>query len=144
VGYGLAALAAGLLVAVLVAKPLAILWPAPWQQEQRGIAERRLRQALFQRVDRATRTYYLMEASFPRTLVELVDRRLISPRDLTDPSGRPLRIEAGDERYVLSLQGGDEAAFDARLVEATADDFFLAAERLDVETTGEPPLYLID
>ena len=50
------------------------------------------RAALYLKIDRAAKTWFLLKGSFPDSLEDLVKAALLSPADLKDPEGHPLEL----------------------------------------------------
>ncbi|MCP4657704.1 MAG: DUF4388 domain-containing protein [bacterium] len=147
IGTCLAALLLVLLGLVLVRRPASYLQPFPWQENQRSTVERQLRQALFLKIDRATRSYFLMEAHYPDTLQELVGFGLLSPEDLEDPGGHSLRYSPDTESYQsykIDVLVKGKALDGLGTSEATTGDFFLDPQFIAPDEATEKPLYLID
>jgi len=95
-----AAALAVLAVAASVAwSPIRLLLPFPGETTARQALEKQRRLGRYLAIDRGARTFYLLEGRYPRSLGELVERRLLSPRARRDPSGAPLLLEAQAETY---------------------------------------------
>ena len=101
VGRALALLLTALVVAALLRVPDSLLLPFPWQQREREVLVRDQRAALYLKIDRAAKTWFLLKGSFPDHLQDLVSARLLSPADLEDPEGRPLKYGSGEDSYTL-------------------------------------------
>ena len=145
VGRVLAAGLAALVIAGLFLAPNALMIPFPWQRPEREALERDQRSALYLKIDRAAKTWFLLKGSFPDHLQDLVAAGLLSSADLKDPDGRPLRYAAAEESYTLQpLQGGKPAP-GAEATEAITGNFLLDPEFLNVppESTAAP-LVLLD
>jgi hypothetical protein len=97
----LAAALAALLAAGAVLSPRLVVLPYPWQAGERAAVESGQRAALLAKLDRAAKTFFLLEGRFPETLAQLRARGLLAPADLLDPQGRPFRYEPGTESYVV-------------------------------------------
>jgi hypothetical protein len=100
-------LAVSVLLGLLIS-PGTFLLPFPWQTAQRAAVERQMRQTLYHKIDRAVLTLYLMEFKYPDTLVQLVDRELLSPADLSTGTGQRLRFSSSDEAYRIELLEDEE------------------------------------
>ena len=142
----LAALAgAALLFASPWIGPRHLLLPFPWQEPTRAGLERNQRNALYLQVDRAARTYFLLEGRYPDGLQELVALRLLSPRDLADPAGRRLAYSSEDLSYEVQPVEGGEPRPELGVREAITGDFLLDPDFLDLpEKPDKPPLVLLD
>ncbi len=84
-GGCVAALATLLFVAA--GQPAKLLFPFPWLRLERATFERQVRVAQALRIDRAARTYFLLEGAYPTRLEELVERQLLAGDALRDPAG---------------------------------------------------------
>jgi hypothetical protein len=145
VGRSLAVLLAALVVATLLRVPDSLLLPFPWQQHEREILARDQRAALYLKIDRAAKTWYLLKGSFPDRLQELVSAGLLSSSDLEDSEGRPLHYAATEESYTLRPLENGRPVPGAETTEAITGNFLLDPEVLN--TTPEStvaPLVLLD
>ena len=140
-------LAAALTVALALAwflRPGAFLLPFPWQDNQRSTVERQLRQSLYLKLDRASKTYFLVERHFPTALGDLSDLGFVSPPDLRDQTGAALTYSTDDHSYrIVPLIDGRRAQALAT-TEAITGDFLLDPQFLRPPSTDVPPLYLLD
>src|SRR3954465_14703994 len=144
VGRSLAVLLAVLVVATLRV-PSSLLLPFPWQQHERETLVRDQRAALYLKIDRAAKTWYLLKGSFPDHLQELVSAGLLASSDLKDPEGRPLQYAATEESYTLKPLENGKPVPGAEATEAVTGNFLLDPEVLS--TTPEStvaPLVLLD
>jgi Domain of unknown function (DUF4388) len=145
VGRFLALLALALLLLTLVASPSTVPLPFPWQQSQRQDLIKGLRGSLYQRIDRAAKTYYLVEGHFPEDLQQLVDLGLLAPADLRGPDGLPLTYRPGDSSYVLQSTLDGKVLAGTVSTEAVTGDFLLDPEFLHLsQDAEEPPLVLLE
>ncbi len=141
-------LAAGLaafLGAVLLTRPGAMLLPFPWQDGERAAVSRDQQTSLYLKIDRAAKTFFLLEGRFPDRLGQLRDAGLLATEDLRDPQGRPLQYAPAEESYTLQpIESGELVAGEAS-TEAITGNFLLDPEFLSVtsESTGQP-LVLLD
>jgi Domain of unknown function (DUF4388) len=145
VGRILALLLAALIVAVVLRAPDSLLLPFPWQERDREVVVRDQRAALYLKIDRAAKTWFLLKGSFPDHLEDLVTARLLSPADLEDPEGRPLQYAAGEESYTLQPMEHARQVAGAEATEAITGNFLLDPEILNAspESTAAP-LVLLD
>ena len=143
-GPVLAATMAVALVLALLLKPGSFLLPFPWQDTQRIAAQRQLRQSLYQRIDRAAKTFFLVEVHYPASLVELTNRHLLSPADLTDQAGQALTYSTDDVSYRVAPTVDGRPAQDLSTTEAITGDFLLDPQFLRPPASDVPPLFLID
>lgn len=145
VGKAAAFLLAAALLAVLLLAPGAILQPFPWQKPDAQALAAEQRRALYLKIDRAAKTYFLLQGRFPDSLDELVRRGLLSSNDLEDALGYPLRYRPQEESYVLTPLAGGQPVASAETTEAITGNFLLDPEFLS--STAEPagaPLVLLD
>jgi hypothetical protein len=145
VGRTLAALLTALVVASLLLLPDSLMIPFPWQERERDVLVRDQRAALYLKIDRAAKTWFLLKGSFPDRLQDLVAAGLLSSADLEDPEGRPLRYIASEESYTLQPLQRAKPLAGAEETEAITGNFLLDPEFLNVspETTAAP-LVLLD
>ncbi len=140
--------ALGVAVALLAAPwlgPRRLLLPFPWQEAARLSLERNQRSAQYLQIDRAARTFFLLEGHYPDGLQELVGLDLLSPGDLADPAGRRLAYSAGDLSYEVQPVAGGEPMTELGVREAITGDFLLDPDFLDLpEKPDRPPLVLLD
>ncbi|MEE8138722.1 MAG: DUF4388 domain-containing protein [Thermoanaerobaculia bacterium] len=140
-------LAAGLataLVALLSSQPRLLLLPFPWQGGLRQTLAAQQRSAGYFKVDRAAKTFFLLEGRFPESLSELVEQRLLNPEDLTDPGGRPFTYSALATSYLIHPHGDDVPSPGSARVETVTGDFLLDPEFVVPELAQRPPLVLLD
>jgi hypothetical protein len=125
------ALATGLLILVLVVssgRPGLLVLPFPWQEPSREALEKAQRSALYFKIDRAAKTFFLLEGRYPDDLGRLGDLRLLGAEDYRDPRGRPLAYAIEDLSYTLEPVEGGEPLTDLGRKEAVTGDFLLDAE----------------
>ncbi len=144
VGPVLATLCAACLLLAFLQHQTSVLLPFPWQENQRSIAERNLRQSLYLKLDRAAKTYFLVEVHYPSSLNELVELGLISPMDLRDQAGGALAYSTDDVTYRIVPQFDGHSAQELSTTEAITGDFLLDPQFLRAPTSDVPPLYLMD
>jgi len=144
-GGGLALMALVWVVAAFVNFPGALLLPFPWQEQERAAFEAQQRTALYLKIDRGAKSYFLLEGQFPERLQSLVGKRLLGTHDLKDPEGRPLRYEPSEIRYELAPVAQGERILDLATDEAITGNFLLDPDfySLDNESMAIP-LVLID
>ncbi|MCB1055315.1 MAG: DUF4388 domain-containing protein [Acidobacteria bacterium] len=142
----LAAIGAVALLVALLRHPQEVLLPMPWQQEERLGMIAQQRDAEYLRIDRAAKTYFLMQGRFPEQLDTLVSEQLL-PRDLlADPEGRPLLYQPGDVQYQLEPLGVDgEPQLELASSEAITGNFLLDLDFFSIPGDSlQQPLVLID
>jgi hypothetical protein len=134
-----------LIAAVLITRPEALILPFPWQAKERADLAQDQRASLYLKIDRAAKTYYLLEGHFPPSLAVLEKQRLLANGDLHDPQKHPFRYSFTEESYNLQPMQGDKPIPGTETSEAITGNFFLDPEFLTVpaESTA-PPLVLLD
>ena len=144
-GKVLGAILAALLIAVLWVSQVSMFLPFPWQDGDRTALVRDQREALYLKIDRAAKTHFLLEGSFPDRLSDLVEMGLLSEKDLQDPLGLRLEYTAGEESYTIVPLDQDKPVPEAGVTEAITGNFLLDPEFLSVSpaSTGAP-LVLLD
>jgi hypothetical protein len=95
-------------------------------------------------VDRAAKTYFLLEGRFPDSLDRLVELDLLDPEDLVDPQGRRLLLDPRADSYEVRPRG--EGGLEEARTEAITGNFLLDPDFLDVPggVETEAPLVLLD
>ncbi|MCP3957613.1 MAG: DUF4388 domain-containing protein [bacterium] len=127
-----------------ILRPGTFLLPFPWQDNQRSTIERQLRQSLYLKLDRAAKTYFLVERHFPSTLEDLTELGFVSSADLEDQVGAHLTYSTDDVSYrIVPMIDGRRAQVLAT-TEAITGDFLLDPQFLRPPSTDTPPLYLLD
>jgi hypothetical protein len=142
------ALATGLLILVLVVssgQPGLLVLPYPWQESSREALEKAQRSSLYFKIDRAAKTFFLLEGRYPDDLGRLVELRLLRAEDHRDPRGRPLAYATEDLSYTLEPVEGGEPLIDLGRREAVTGDFLLDAEFTKLPSRSETQaLVLLD
>ncbi|MEM9555126.1 MAG: DUF4388 domain-containing protein [Acidobacteriota bacterium] len=144
IGPALAVLLAVGLAAGLVLRPSSMLLPFSWQENQRSTIDRQIRQSVFQRIDRAARTYFLMEAHYPDRLADLVSSGLVSDSDLRDPAGYELDYATDALSYRVRLRSGNQQIEGLGAAEAITGDFLVDPQFLSAAANAQAPLVLLD
>ena len=122
-----------------------LLLPLAWQQDLRAHVERDQRTSLYERIDRAARTYFLLEGHFPDELLELVEVRVLPMHALHDPEGHFLAYSTDDVTYALQPMEGGEPVQQLSVREGIGGDFLLDPEFLNLPQGAEKaPLVLLD
>ena len=140
-------LAAGLAAAVvgfLSSQPRLLLLPLPSQGSVRQVLVEQQRSAGYFKIDRAAKTFFLLEGRFPESLDELVDQRLLNPEDVTDPEGRPLAYSVVTASFLIHPQTVGEPATTSAHVATVRGDFLLDPEFVVPALALRPPLVLLD
>ncbi|HVS03168.1 MAG TPA: DUF4388 domain-containing protein [Thermoanaerobaculia bacterium] len=125
--------------------PWRVLLPFRWQEEVREVFAHHQRQAQFQHLDKAARTYFLLEGHYPDELRELAEMSLLSSRELRDPRGRRLAYSHQDVSYQITPVAAGAPLEELGVRESIVGDFLLDPEFLQL--TGGPetaPLVLLD
>lgn len=133
-----------LAVVALLGQPRSTLVSRPWSSDVEESAERLERIAAFEAIDRAIRTYHLLEGRFPDELKTLVESELLQPEALRDGAGRPLSFRSDREGYVVEPIAGGMARPELGAREALEGDFLLDREMTEVPESQQPPLVLLD
>jgi hypothetical protein len=124
--------------------PRRLLLPFPWQDGARADHEREQRAARFLQLDRAARTYFLLEGHYPDGLAELVPSLLPSAA-LRDASGHPLAYASDERSYEVTPLIDGRQAVELGSREAITGDFLLDPEFVRVPESAEAaPLVLLD
>jgi hypothetical protein len=144
-GRALALLLALLVAGAVLRVPDSVMIPFPWQLRERTALARDQRAALYLKIDRAAKTWFLLKGSFPDRLEELVQAALLSSADLNDPEGHPLRYTANEESYTLQPMDGGKPVPGTEATEAITGNFLLDPEVLTVAPESQAaPLVLLD
>lgn len=136
----LAVALAAAVVTVAILRPAAVLLPFPWLDREAAAFERDRESAALLEIDRAAKTYYLVQGEFPPRLETLVERGLLAASDLEDAHGRTLRYSAETESYTLTTgQEGSEVR------EGIGGNFLLDPSFAKEEgRPGTKPIVLLD
>jgi hypothetical protein len=140
--------AAALLVALLSTPSLTprhLLLPFPWQDTQRQAVEANQRSARYLQLDRAARTFFLLEGHYPDKLEELLGLGLIGPDAQRDPAGDPFDYSSDALSYRLEPVRDGRPDPERGVREAVTGDFLLDPDFLRLPDRPErQPLVLID
>ena len=140
-----AALLAAVVLLALPHDPARFLLPLPWQTAQRDAYRATQRQAAYQSIDRAAKTFFLIEGRFPDSLDRLVELSLLDDDDRTDPAGSLLRLTPHEDSYELRPMAVGSAEAPPASVEAITGNFLLDPEYLTAPQDDKvPPLVLLD
>ena len=142
-GRLLGLMVAVLLVLVALRSPLRLPLPLPWQVADRTELEEALRVSIYQKVDRAAKTYYLIEGRFPNDLERLVEWDLLSAAELIDPLSRPLAITPQAESYVVQPVDNGRPVDSAASTEATTGNLLLDSRYLAPGEVSEEPAVVL-
>lgn len=134
-------LAVGLLVAVAVyclPGPWRIFLPFPWHADLRQAFDTERQAGVFLQVERAARTFFLLEGRFPESLAELEQVGLLRGDEVVDARGGELGYSTTATSFSLQGQGG------ASRTEGIGGNFLLDPEFQERAARDEPPLVLLD
>ena len=120
-------------------------FPVSFQDGERDEFSRTQRVAQFQKIDRATRTHFLLVGRYPDDLDKLVTLGLLERRDLRDSVGRTLAYATDGVGYSLKPLEKGEALAELGSAEAITGDFLLDPDFLKVpHGNQDAPLVLLD
>ena len=109
--------------------------------EREGLA-RLETQARLATIDRAARSFYLLEGRYPASLEDLIARSLLAPSQRSLPDGDHLVMEPAADAYRLAIAGDPDAA---GFTESVAGDVLLdRALFAGVQDETGVPLVLLD
>jgi hypothetical protein len=133
------------LTVVVVWRPNSLIYPFFWLESDRLELEKQRRTSVYMKIDRAARTFFLLEGRFPDDLHTLVSRGLLGPKDVVGSGGRILSYLPGDRGYVIRPGSADGTDPGVSKIEAIAGDFFLDPEfTIHLPDRGPAPLILLD
>lgn len=139
------ALAVVAFVVLAAERPALLLFPFPWLHGERASFERQGRAVQAVLIDRAARTFFLLEGRYPARLEELVDRGLLPRRALMGPSGGSLEYHAEDLSYTLQPQARSSPESSLAVTETISGDFAVDPEFFrGLKEDGGIPLVLLD
>jgi len=133
----------GLLV-LMTERPSFLLFPFPWQSEQRSEVMREQNAARLANISQAARSYYLVEGRFPENPDVLADLALVRQLHLVDALGRPLDLVATDSGFEIVARDSTEAVSDVLSVHALSGDFLLDRAFAHSSLLDRAPLVLLD
>ena len=132
------------LVALVVVDPGRFLLPFPWQGGLRQALLDEQTSAAYLKIDRAAKTWFLLEGQFPEQLTELSSNGSLMPADLIDPAGRPLGYAAQIASYLIYPLGEGDPAPGSSRTEPITGDFLLDPEFITPPTEPVTPLVLLE
>ncbi|MEM7050827.1 MAG: DUF4388 domain-containing protein [Acidobacteriota bacterium] len=142
VGRGLGLLLALLFVSQLVPGPLRLLSPFPWQEAEREALVKGRLGASFLKIDRALKTLFLLDGSFPPNLNRPIEAKLLEEPDLDSGDGRRVLWQTTEGGYDLTL---DSAGGGPTASETVIENFFLDPAFVGLDDEGATaPLVLLD
>jgi hypothetical protein len=140
----LALAVAVLLAASVVLRSDRLVLPMPWQSAQRQDLAQTQRAALFAKIDRAAKTYFLLEGHFPDVLAGLEEAGLLAEGDLRDPQGLSFAYQGSGDGYSLQPLDGGKPVPEAEAVEAITGNFLLDPAFITLTPDSQVPLVLLD
>ncbi|MGD2113498.1 MAG: DUF4388 domain-containing protein [Acidobacteriota bacterium] len=144
----LAVVLAAVVVGASVLTPVSLLRPFPWLTGERAEADSTRAEAQRLKIDRAAKTFFLLEGRFPDRLEDLIARGLLQSDDLIDPRGRILSYRPREASYEVGpLAAGDEGSSGSGGREGIVGDFLLDPDFLPPPAdagSAEAPLVLLD
>ena len=111
------------LLMLVAIRPATVLLPFPWNRVDRAAFEKQQLASKSLAIDRAARTYFLIEGRYPDRLAELADRRLVARRTLTDRLGSRLVYRADALSYVLEVGSESGESRPPAVSETISGDF---------------------
>lgn len=139
---GIAALLGAAAITLAMMRPALLLLPYPAQRGEREGLARLETQARLATIDRAARSFYLLEGRYPASLEDLIARSLLAPSQRSLPNGDRLVLEPAADAYRLAIAGDPEAA---GYTESVAGDVLLdRALFAGVQDETGVPLVLLD
>lgn len=141
--------AAGLIAALLIVglaafRPGRLLQPFPTGVEARASFVQLERRARFATIDRASRTFYLLEGRYPASLEDLAGRGLLARQQRFDPHGQRLILEPTEDAYRLTVDGMMPEAGGEVLESVSGDVLLDRALFAQVQAEAGVPLVLLD
>jgi hypothetical protein len=139
------ALVVGVLATMVVWQPNSLVYPFFWLETERLELQKQRRASVYAKIDRAAKTFFLLDGRFPDDLHTLVARGLLAPDDIVGARGRILTYEPEDRGYVIRDVASDGTDPGVTRTEAIAGDFFLDPEFvIQAPDSGPTPLVLLD
>ena len=133
------------LLAVVLLRPNALVYPLFWLEPQRLEFEKQRRGSAYLKIDRAAKTFFLLEGRFPDDLHTLVARGLLANHDIVGSRGRILQYVPDDRGYVIRSAVADGTDPGVKKTEAIVGDFFLDPEFVILAPPRDTmPLVLLD
>ncbi len=131
------------LAALIVLAPERFLVPLDGQQRIRAGLASEVQGSLYDKVDQAAKTFFLLRSSFPETLRELVDLNLLAEGDMRLSKDRRLDYTDAPISYLLAIEGEDRLSGSIQ-TEMISGNFLLDPEFSPPELVDTPPLVLLD
>ncbi|MEO8277114.1 MAG: DUF4388 domain-containing protein [Thermoanaerobaculia bacterium] len=139
------ALGVAAVLAMAMLRPNLLLFSFPWLRSERTAFDRQHRAVQALLIDRAARTYFLLEGKYPPRLEELVERGMLPRRALQEPGGGALEYRAEALSYTLLPHGRDTRESSLAFTETISGDFAVDPEFFRGLTEDKGiPLILLD
>lgn len=132
------------LLAVVLNDPGRFLLPFPWQGGLRQALLDEQTSAAYLKVDRAAKTWFLLQGQFPEQLSELASNGSLVASDMVDPAGRRLGYAAQIASYLVYPLGEGDPAPGSSRTEPITGDFLLDPEFITPPTEPLTPLVLLE
>jgi Domain of unknown function (DUF4388) len=136
----------GMLVGIaglLVLAPARFLVPLDSQERIRSGFTAAVQSSIYDKVDQAAKTFFLVRGEFPSDLGELVSLSLLANRDTQLPDARRLSYTEAPVSYLLAIEG--EARVESAIkTETISGNFLLDPDFSPAELVDSPPLVLLD
>jgi hypothetical protein len=138
-----AGVAALLLLAAAIRHPGSLIYEAPGLSGAAVGYDKWLRLCRYELIDRAARTFHLLEGRYPASLEELSARGLVPAGAATAPNGARLTLQSGPEEYRVLVNGAIDVESGVR--EGVFGDFLLDRSMFaDLERESGVPVILVD
>lgn len=136
---------AGFVIFVATTSPGRFLTPLDQQEKLRAEMENDLQASVYLKIDRAAKTFFLLDGLFPVDLESLVERRLLAESDIRLDGGETLLYSASPAGYRISrLTRRDGDVGDLVFAETIDGNFLLDPEFVIRDDRDLPPLVLLD
>jgi hypothetical protein len=141
----LAAGLAAVLIFLVVTNPGRFLAPLQEQENLRLEMENDRRASVYLKIDRAAKTFYLLDGLFPNDLETLVERRLLSEADLRLGDRETLFYSASPAAYQITRRSDESEYSDSPVFTETIDGNFLLDPEFVIRSDQDvAPLVLLD
>jgi hypothetical protein len=136
---------AAVLIFMVVSSPGRFLAPLQEQENLRLEMENDRRASVYLKIDRAAKTFFLLDGLFPGDLESLVERRLLSKADLRLRDGETLGYAASPASYRITRFTRDQQEPGDMVFTETIDGNFLLDPEFVIRDDRElQPLILLD
>lgn len=132
------------LLAIVLNDPGRFLLPFPWQGGLRQALLDEQTSAAYLKVDRAAKTWFLLQGQFPEQLSDLASNGSLVASDMVDPAGRRLGYAAQIASYLVYPLGEGDPAPGSSRTEPITGDFLLDPEFITPPTEPLTPLVLLE